>query len=268
VLAAVGLLLASPRGAVAGGGKFLWQSREQFVAIEKPDGDGAEAIANDHPAALPADQLRGMLDALKTVEPGKEQPLPVFNEQEREILVEFIREGLSLAGPHEDVTFAVIGQFPTLLGFAKERKVTTGRVFFQRGELNLIFGMVHRDVKDNEDRRLSPFSPGSRSRPADLAGRIEASQQHAFIMKRGDWLVFSPAGMDQRTGTPAKKPAQVEQGLPAAEPSGKERGKPARVEKRGRSVEDRLRLLNELRDKKLITEEEYRVKRLDILNEL
>ncbi len=251
------LLLLSPGTSLAREGKFLWQSRDQFVAIEKQDGAGT-AEANDHPAKLSADRLRSMLASLGITEPGKDKPLPVFNEPEREKLVELLREGLSQAGPGEDVTFAVIGQFPALMGLVRERKVTTGRVFYRKGELNIIFGMVHRDFSENEDRRLAPFVPGSRTRPAELGGKISASEGAvAFTMKRDDWPVFSAASH-------APAPEMSEEG---AGPATKQEHEPARADKPA-TVEERLMLLNSLRDKKLITDEEYRTKRQKILDEL
>lgn len=272
MLAIAGLLIVSPGIVLAGRDKTIWQSRDQFVAIEKQDGEGT--AANDHPAKLSAEQIRSMLESMGITETGKNKVLPVFNEPEREILVEMLREGLSLAGPKEDVTFAVIGQYPVLMGLARERKVTTGRVFYRGGELNIIFGMVHRDFRDNEDRRLAPFVPGSRTRPAELGGRISATAgEPGSTMKRGDWIVFSPASIGSSPGTPgesatpAMKPEQAERRPPETDTTRKQESKPAKP-KQGRTVEERLMLLNDLRNKKLITEEEYRTKRLEILNEL
>ena len=268
------LLLLSPGTSLAREGKFLWQSRDQFVAIEKQDGAGT-AEANDHPAKLSADRLRSMLASLEITETGKDKPLPVFNEPEREKLVELLREGLSQAGPGEDVTFAVIGQFPALMGLVRERKVTTGRVFYRNGELNIIFGMVHRDFSENEDRRLAPFVPGSRTRPAELGGKISAAAgEPGSTMKREDWIVFSSAsigtspGMPGESATPAMKPEQAERRPPETDTTRKQESKPAEPGKQGRTVEERLMLLNDLKNKKLITDEEYRAKRQEILNEL
>ena len=265
VLAAAALLVVSPGTARAGGGKVLWHSRDQFVAIERQDDAGEKTPANDHPAQLSAEQLRSMLASPQIADGSAKGPLPVFNEPEREVLVEFIREGLNLAGPGEDVTFAVTGQFRTLLGLVSESKVTTGRVYFQGGELNIIFGMVHRDFRENEDRRLAPFVPGSRNRPAELAGKITSLPGgHPFTMKRADWLAFSPAGQGRAPALPEKaaKPPQ-EQGSPPQTDT-----QPGRGEKKGKTVTERLLLLNELRERKLISDEEYRAKRLEILNEL
>jgi hypothetical protein len=194
---------------------------------------------------------------LQFIEADKDRPLPLFNESEREILVELLREGLSTAGPQEDVTFAVIGQFPTLFGLAKERKVTTGRVFSAQGKLNIIFGIVHRQVNDKEDRRLVPFTPGSRSRTAKLEGKLSIpDDERAVTMKRADWLTFSPESMPAVPSKPVVSPRMTDQ---------PEQATPV---KQGKSAGERLKILNELKNEKLITDDEYRSKRLEILNEL
>ena len=53
---------------------------------------------------------------------------------------------LSQAGPNEDVTFVVVGQRKAVYGLAKQRKVTTGRVFYREGKLNIIFGKMIDDI--------------------------------------------------------------------------------------------------------------------------
>lgn len=275
VIAAAGILFLSTSGtSSAETGKIIWQSREQFVAIEKQEIGAGKGIPGDHPPSISAARLRNILREPQIVETGKNRALPIFNEPEREILVQYILEALSQSNTSEDVTFAVIGQFPVLMGLASERKVTAGRVFFEGGQLNIIFGMIHRDVKDHEDRRLSPFVPGSRSRPATLAGKIVPSGQQAFALKRADWLVFSPIDKDSAADMPAGSgplPAKAEEFRPAPPETGtagKEGQKIAKPDKRGRTVEERLILLNELRQKQLITDEEYRTKRQAILDEL
>ena len=263
LLFTLGLLLTTHGEALAAGGtRYLWQSRDQFVAIQEQDGDDSAVAANDHPATFSSDQLRGMLNGLQFMEAGKDKPLPVFNEPEREILVELLREGLRTAGPREDVTFAVIGQFPTLFGLAKERRVTTGRIFSAEGKLNIIFGIVHREVNDREDRRLAPFTPGSRSRTAKLDGNLfTPADEQTVTMRRADWITISPKSMPAAPLRPVVSPRPTEP-LPS---SPKEQAPPT---KQGKSAGERLKVLNELRDEKLITEDEYRSKRLEILNDL
>jgi hypothetical protein len=265
------LLATAGETQAAGETRYLWQSRDQFVAIQQQDSNGAAVSANDQPAMFSSDQLRAMLNELQFVEAGKEKPLPVFNEPEREILVELLREGLSTAGPQEDVTFAVIGQFPTLFGLAKERKVTTGRVFSAQGKLNIIFGIVHREINDKEDRRLAPFTPGSRSRTAKLEGRLSIpADERAAAMKRADWLTLSPKSMPAVPSKPVVSPLMTDQPEPQPPTTNRRDGmnRQATPTKQGKSAGERIKILNELKDEKLITDDEYRSKRLEILNEL
>jgi hypothetical protein len=157
------------------------------------------------------------------------------------------------------------------MGLGKEPKVTTGRIFIQEGRLNLILGIVQRDVNEYEDRRLYPLVPGSRLKQAAVASRITSMPGGVpFSMKRNDWLVFARAGSTQPIET-----SRPETPLPVSRESADQTPRPREPQKaierpagRPGSIEERLMILNELRNKGLITEEEYRTKRLEILNEL
>ena len=74
--------------------------------------------------------------------------------------------------------------------------------------------------------------------------------------------------MPGESATPAMKPEQAERRPPETDTTRKQESKPAEPGKQGRTVEERLMLLNDLKNKKLITDEEYRAKRQEILNEL
>lgn len=243
--------------------KSIWQAQDQFVAIEKQDRQpGVTVPANAHPADISVDRISSALASIDVRLPGKDKAVSLFNDPELRILSENIHTGLAAAGPDEDVSFAVIGHYPVLLGVLQERRVTTGRVFCRDGRLNIIFGEVLRDVKDSEDRRLYPFIPGSRATAAPLTVVLmEKPGGEPFVVQRQDWLTFSlaapvvlrpereSAGMGSKTVAPAVAP-----------------GKPAETGRK--SAEERLIILNDLHNKKLITDEEFRVKRLEILNEL
>lgn len=249
--------------------KTLWKGGDQYVAIEKQDRPaGVTVPVNDHPAEVSADRLRGALASLEVRLPGKEKAVQLFDDPELAILGEHVRKGLALAGPDEDVTFAIIGHYPTILGILKERKVTTGRVFCRDGRLNVIFGDVLRDVKEDEDRRLYPFIPGSRGKEASGPWSLAARPGgESFSMKRPDWVTFPLASPALPAAAPAVRGeigpagAEGEGEAPAVSPA-----KPATAGKG--SVEERLIILNGLKDKGLITEEEYKAKRQEILNEL
>ena len=84
--------------------------------------------------------------------------------------------------------------------------------------------------------------------------------QNGFNQIRKDWVIFS-----DEWRSPAEQLPVVEKFAPSVQPS------PAQPEKRindTRKPADRLSTLNELKEKGLITEEEYRFKRLEIMSGL
>ncbi|AJE03102.1 hypothetical protein [Geobacter pickeringii] len=249
--------------------KTIWKVRDQYVQVVPREREGSgTVVVNEHPATVSASEIRGLLASVGLARQGSEAPL--FSDTELRILEDAAVKGLNQAGPDEDVTFAVYGYHAALQGFLKETKVTTGRMFYQDGKLNLILGIVQRDVMDTEDRRLNPFVPGSRLKQSDLDGRIKVLNDGApFTMKRVDWLVFdryvAPPPVVESL-KPATPPA-----VPAAGPSAPAQEIPKRVERpadKPRNLEERLILLNDLKQKGLITDEEYRSKRLNILDEI
>jgi hypothetical protein len=148
-----------------------------------------------------------------------------------------------------------------LYGLAKSPKVTTGRLFYKAGQLNIIFGFVRKDFNDREDRRLFPLTPGSRQKTSEGEWTLLPQPgQNGFAQVRKDWIAFSDEWKPSVVQTPIAE--QRPQFLQTA---------PAQPEKRNndvRSPADRLSTLKELKDKGLISEEEYRGKRLEILNGL
>ena len=86
-------------------------------------------------------------------------------------------------------------------------------------------------------------------------------------MKRPDWVIFPIAGPVSSVPVPTVTEKKESAGMPD---SGVQPGSPAAMPaSAGRTrVEERLKVLNDLRDKKLVTEEEYRAKRREILDEI
>ncbi|HTG81958.1 MAG TPA: SHOCT domain-containing protein [Geobacteraceae bacterium] len=248
--------------------KVLWEAGDQYVAIEKQDRQTDTPVApNSHPATVSDDRLRSMLESIEVRLPDENKAIRLFNENEITILTANIRTGLASARPDEDVTFAIIGHYPVLMGLVNEREVTTGRAYCRDGQLNIIFGDVHRTVKENEDRRLNPFVPGSRGTAAPGKWSLKAtSGGEQFAVKRADWVAFPLEGPTVPAAAPAVRhdagtAGTGDKAVPPAVP-----GQPGKSGKA--TFEERLRTLDDLHDKKLITDEEYRAKRRDILNEL
>jgi len=230
---------------------YLWQSRDQFVALERQDAASAGPVQpNDHPVELTLDRLTAILASIDMRATDGGKPEPLFTRPALQVLAPQLQQGLHQAAPGEDVTFAVIGLHDTLYGLAKSPKVTTGRVFYKAGRLNIIVGLVQQDVNDRDDRRLSPFTPGSRQK----ASAGEWTLLTATPLVRRDWMAFG-----EEWQAPVMPSTVVEKPAP---------GQPVKRHEDARKPAERLTILNELREKGLISEDEYRAKRLEILNGL
>ena len=246
---------------------------------------------NDHPIMLEPGQIRSALASLEVRLTQADKPVPVFTSPELDVLGKQLSEGLVQAGPGEDVTFVVVGQRRAVYGLAKQRKVTSGRVFYKEGKLNIIFGSLVDDLKDNADPRIDIKGPGLRTRPVSHGWELEDEPDMQFYaggdMIRRDWVVLDLASMvarealgnkPEKTGkigseTPAPTPERVsaphETGQappqayqPPTVAQAPQTGKPSKT------IEERLLILNDLRNKKLITDEEYMAKRANILDDL
>lgn len=254
------LMLSSP--AHASDVRHLWQSRDQFVALERQDAPlGGTAILNDHPVEISPDRLTAMLASIEFHVEDSDRPEQLITNQSLEVLVPQMVQGFRQAAPGEDVTFAITGLHKSMLGFAKSPKVTTGRAFYKGGRLNVIFGLVQKEVNEREDRRLSPFTPGSRQKaPEGEWALLTQPGRNGFSLVRKDWVSFS----DEWRAPVAQLPV-AEQDVPSVQTTPAQSGKRHNDTRR---PAERLTTLNELKDKGLISEEEYRDKRLEILNGL
>lgn len=247
-----------PGPAAAAERHLLWQSRDQFVALEPQDAEKTgPATPNEHPATLTDVQLATLLVPLQFQPTGSAASEPLFTRKTLETLTPQLILGLQKAAPGEDITFAVIGLHDALYGLSKEPRVTTGRLFVRSGRLNLIIGLAQRDVNEREDRRLAPFTPGSRKAAAAGEWLLHVpTEPSGYTMVRRDWVSVAtgwqpPPSADSTPTAPANQSPAV----------------PNRREQ-SRSPAERLTTLNELKTRGLITDEEYRSKRLQILNDL
>lgn len=244
--------------------KELFKSRDQFVRIEKQDAPkGVKVSPNEHPVLLESDQIRSALESMEVMLEGREKSVPVFTKAQLDTLAPLLSRGLAAAGPNEDVVFAVVDKFKAAYGLANELRYTAARVFYRDGKLNIIFGNIQGFFYANQDRRYAPLAPGSRTVPAKQTWVFIDQPDQAYYSgpegRRSDWITLDLAAMEAKAAA-AEKAAKA-----AAETSGATEGRFYQPKK---SVEERLTTLNELKSKKLITEEEYQKKRAAILNDL
>ncbi len=300
--------------------KQIWDGGDQWVRLQKQDaGSGPRPPLNNHPQRLNPKQLSLALASLELrLKRGGDKIIPVFVASEVRVLSKYLAVGLAEAAPDEDVTFAVIGMHRGeglgLFGrdlFGKSQKATTGRVFYQNGRLNIIFGVIHKDIqqpKDEQakravageqggvDRRLHPFVPGSRKSEKGHSWQLllaEGESLHSTGgVSRGDWLVMdlavvvAAARRKAREAEPGAATTQEaaylrQEALRLSAERRQMREEMARMRKEmraiqggagndgsGKTLEERLATLDELKKKRLISDEEYEAKRQEILNDI
>ncbi|MDA0821731.1 MAG: hypothetical protein O3C28_04820 [Proteobacteria bacterium] len=284
----------------------IWKQQEQFVALApQSDGDGGRVPPNQHPVIL---QLADAQDALKSlelwVEGGlfrNEEAVPVLTSGQVTSLVRYMIEGLAQAKPDEDVVFVVRGYAKVALDIAKEKMWTAGRIFYKDDKLNLIIG-TYQLKKDRGVRQAEGahgvldnyadlhFDHGNRDGSARMPGRIVTSPgvslntEHS--RERPDWVqidVLAAAEGYRDSLVPdedrkrEKKVKQEAAKLTVERRQMREEMARLRKELEGiksgaggqvQGLEERLATLKALKDKQLISDDEFHSRRQAILEEI
>jgi hypothetical protein len=278
--------------------RVLWEAGEQYVHLSSND----EAINNQHPTVITAEEIRTVLESLFVPERRliRKKLNPIFSSAEIQVLSTALAQGLALAQPNQDITFVTIGLHPGT--FAKVRKANTGRVFFKDGKLQIIFGMIHHEVRDQDrqtgeqiDRRLHPFVVGSRLFETKLSSTVALENGQAFYLdpesgeEREDWLVLdiptivakanhnasdeqiSPDLLEDITRSKQESQNLKEDLTNIKEVVFELKERLLELEQGGKGaiiIEKRLQSLKDLYESKLISSDEYRAKRRELLNDL
>ena len=238
--------------------RYVYQSDENYVRLE-PIEPGAPA--NAHPFTVSAEQLRRLLARPKVRGASSIGTTPVFSQEELESIASPLASALSKAGPNQDVTFAVASH-RGLFGKLSPKSVTTGRMFVRGDSLNLIFGLMQArlDTGRLDYTGADPaVTAGLRARRiGDTIWKIEPGPGR-FHEQRGDWLVFDRSAI----------PAMATPTTPRAHDTGARPAEAApTTDGKAQEIENRLRVLDALREKGAITEQEYRDRRRAILDQL
>jgi hypothetical protein len=265
----------------------LWSANDQWVKIE-PQDDPA-ALPNDHPAQLDSAAVSNALAALRLrvvdEDTSAESYRPVFTAAELRDLAPRIASGLAKAGPRQDVTFSTIGSHSLAAGgLVKKPGVNAGRVFYDDGKLNVIFGELQsgyrkRNVYGQVTEDFTPRQQGSRTKAEEhkwaLVARPGVELHSVDGAVRADWVAIDSTVAAQALAAP--QPGKATAGQSASAPvaeSAKAPAAPAAAAagaaagKSSADVEQRLRTLKDLKDKGLISEEAYNARMQEILSEL
>ncbi len=187
--------------------KFYYKSGYQRVQIDTED----ENIKNSHPVKIDPSKIEGALKLVLTNFSGRPQQL-FPNEKVRDY-ADAISEALVDAQPNQDIVFTIEGWYKQK-GLSANR-VTSGRMFYNKSGLNLVFGSIMRkgNMHDtdpmlasgiNDDLKNNPYVPGSRFQTIRSKFKLSALPNSgvfrpAVAKGRGDWLIFSTKALQARS---------------------------------------------------------------------
>lgn len=235
----------------------------------------AGAPPNEHPATLETETLRQLLSPLRFAVGNNAQPL--FASDELGELLDPLREAFASAGPNDDLL--LLSSSRRGGGVFQQPLAVTARLFVQGGQLQLIVNDARYEFY-NDYRgtgRAPQFSFGSRGKAGSVALRSGNG-----TLPRADWVALpltaaaapaapavqaSPATVAQAAAAP-RAPAVVAPAPATAAPTTAAPALRPRDPGFADEVEQRLVTLKRLRDRGLISEEEYQQKRREILQAL
>jgi hypothetical protein len=275
-------------------GDVIWEGDDQSVVLAPQD--DANAPSNEHPVSLEPQDIEAMLSALRFRQADQEADAPpaaVFNKEQVQVLSDAFANGLSRATKSQDVTFSVVGPHRLAPGaLALRNRLTAGRAFFRDGKLNVIFGEIQspyrkKNIYGRLEEDFYPRKFGSRIAPeaqeSELVAGTGSSLRSEAGGRRGDWIMFAAsgasasaqptqpvpiAGPQDAAQTPGERPVPPDTGAPEQTPAlPAHTDEPGAIEQ-GPDIEQRLETLKRLREKNLISEEIYREKVDEILEDL
>jgi len=278
----------------------IWERNEQYVRLVQAE---KNAPPNDHPVKLDAIEVEQALSSLLLwIEGGilrNEESTVVYPRKQAALITKDIVDGLSKAAPDEDVTFNVRGYSDSLLAVVRVREWTTGRVFYRDGKLNLIIGEHRKRIdkaKKNvegafgviDDFRDVHFQVGSRHHQGKMKGRIVTTEGvESGGAERPDWVMI-----DVAKAALAYREAQVPADVRKEETRAKAAAAKLTIERRQmreemarmrkelqemqksqgsaslESLEERIGKLQQLKEKGLISDDEFLQRKEQILGEI
>ena len=252
----------STQPASADARRRTWTLHE-FTAIRLVPRESG-AAPNQHPAPIEADALRQQLAQVRFDVGSGTQAL--FAADELGDLVGPLAEAFANAGPEDDVL--LLSSSRRGGGLFSQPLAVTGRLFVQGGQLNLLVNDARYEFFNEYKGSGRPpqFTFGSRAKAgtATLRSAVGTSQ-------RADWIALptTVAAAAAPRAAPPAAPAAPAAAAPAAPatPAPQPALRP-RDPGFADEVEQRLLTLKRLRERGLISEDEYQQKRREILQAL
>jgi hypothetical protein len=281
----------------------LWKSGFHFV-VKYDQQDSGKLGKNDHPVELNDSTISNALDALryedKSLLTGKVEILPVFTVNQVEVLSKQLAKGLKDASPEQDIIF-VLGNSGQKLLILKDNTFLAGRAFYKDDRLNIILGDFDRGRNEAFEAVYDPsgneripytFNYGYRTK-TNTGFKNDIVNVPGVLTKvigndvRQNWFVID---VNEAAAAAVARKKREEQGITGnteamqreAEKLAQERRQlrleMAKMRKEmeesgavnpgGLNIEERLLRLEQLKDKGLITEDEYQAKRREVLEDI
>ena len=285
--------------------EVLWKSGSNlYIRLTDQDQSKKDVTPpNQHPVQLDAGRITSALEGIEAWAGGgffkKKKLGKLFSLQQARLLGQYVSAGLSRARSDQDIVF-VLSRSEQRYLVLRNTGYTGGRVFYLNGKLHLIIGDY-----DNEGDRFKEtayrshgvtevrqyFQHGRRAKSSGFKGSIVAGagvEPHKDGGKtRRDWIEIeleraAAAYLAEKASQTAPQQTETSTAMQAeaarlARERREMRLEMAKMRKEMQSsnaaassqtVEQRLLTLQELRDKELISAEEYRQKREEILGEI
>ncbi len=280
--------------------KILWnKGPNQSISIRTADLDNIS-----HPVNVNGQTLKSLLTHLHTLNEASSETKAVFNEKQVTLLAKYAAQGLAQLTNNQAIYFSVYKDNSTMGGLIKSEVFTAGAIFNTNEGLTIAIGDHNRERDYSYEAMLDLNNQGSAkydfnyglstSEPSKVALLLdhETTSKGAFIANENKLTVpnnmlaslvlpnnqgnasngFSEAPdtlsrdevqkMIEEKSNLSKQQIQEIVREAKTEPTEKKRATPST------SIEARFEMLENLKAKGLITEQEYQQKRQELLSEI
>jgi len=282
---------------------IIWRSGlNQYIKYEKQD--TTKFGANDHPVELDPKQIANALNALeytiKKMLTG-EVLEGVFTIRQVNLLAKQFAKGLIDAQPGQDIIFVIEGTNPKLL-ILTDKYFLTGRAFYKEGKLNIIIADYNLVRNEAFEKVYDPSGKAALPYTFNFGSRLKSRKRFKWLLMpapgienkvalgkfRRDWFLLDVplasqallAKIAELKNPTSRNDRQIQiEAAKLAKERRQMRAEMARMRKEMKDInsgagsssktpEERIVTLDQLLSKDLITQEEYDVRREEILNDI
>ena len=281
--------------------EVLWESGlNLYIKITDQDN---KTRPNQHPVTLDAKEIANALNAMEILEKRmikEDEVNTVFSFQQATLLGQYLASGLQKARPDEDIVFALVSNKRSYV-VIKETYYMAGRAFYADDRLHIIIGDYDKLPDKFRERAEASsgntsgihyfFDNGKRTKPSDfkqvLISKDGINNYKDESRIRRDWFVIDVKQASAAYVAAVEANKKLDPNEANAELIRQEAARIAKERREMRmemarmrkemsenqggtplTVEERLKNLEELKDKGLISGDEYDVKRQEILSDI